>query len=791
MLHVLNGSDDFTTRIVLGPTIGDSGTGSNWSFELGDHNGDGREDLYAIKRAKTRRKRDQIHILNGADDYKTWLLHSITALDESSGDDSAVFLIDHLDIPRPPKPLPNDGILCGQSSVFRKTIESGQDEMSMRAIGRLYCGLLDRAPDPNGFKWFVDRYSVDTLGGVAQALIQSAEFSLRYGTLSDLQFVRLLYVLAFDRTPNNQEQTYWLNMLGGGAVRSRVAVDILSTPAAKTNLDPFFQFLSPKISFEEVGRMIALAAEEKVRSLETRRELLRFRSENRDSFSGAASMRLDGFLGLRTLWVWEADTYSILMDVEERQAMIQSLVEKSVGRVFLYADLNRTGEDMLAKHSILYRDTINAFHVAGIEVYALLGADQEIILKPHAVQMALFARILDYNRAHPESAFDGVNTDYEPDGLIQHGWQTPSPRGRINVATLRLMTAVVDMHLTWKKQREAAGQDLPIGPSIPHWWHFRFEWAPEGEPVVDQEAFKHIFDVSDYCAGMFYRDRAFAPESDGIVGISQTEMLWAAEKKFPLLIGIETDEVGGDAENTMVTFYEEGAVFMAQELEKVVGQFSQLSSWASFALHHAGSFLTMSEGPRPKGQSGATVPDALFEDFEAHGHPIATTATPKPGGWGRYGAATASDFVFAAASPPPGRVSARYRVSWLLGNFGAFFHEFENPVALHGGRIVRVQARAQRAGTSSLVQGGPQLRVQLVDEIGAVWETRAQSLTSTNQEFVFDLGESLVHVDGKPRQLQDSLQNIQRLVFFLTPGDRTDASEIVDFDNIVFDTKNP
>lgn len=59
-------------------------TGSHFSFCTGDYNGDGRPDLYALKRKQTGTGTTEIHVLNGANGYQNFLQQSGVKLE--SGD---------------------------------------------------------------------------------------------------------------------------------------------------------------------------------------------------------------------------------------------------------------------------------------------------------------------------------------------------------------------------------------------------------------------------------------------------------------------------------------------------------------------------------------------------------------------------------------------------------------------------------------------------------------------------------------------------------------------------------
>ncbi|REG31677.1 hypothetical protein ATI61_1051, partial [Archangium gephyra] len=89
---VLNGADNFATYILHSSTaLGLTGTDGRWYFSVADYNGDGRPDLYATNKAATASGKTEIHVLNGADGFKTFLLHSASALGVTGTDHRWVF----------------------------------------------------------------------------------------------------------------------------------------------------------------------------------------------------------------------------------------------------------------------------------------------------------------------------------------------------------------------------------------------------------------------------------------------------------------------------------------------------------------------------------------------------------------------------------------------------------------------------------------------------------------------------------------------------------------------------
>jgi len=92
-VHVLNGADKFQTYLLQSATaLHKTGTTRAWEFQLADYNGDGRLDLYVIKRNGSSGK-VEVHVLNGADKFKSFLLHTATRMNATGTDPSIEYLV--------------------------------------------------------------------------------------------------------------------------------------------------------------------------------------------------------------------------------------------------------------------------------------------------------------------------------------------------------------------------------------------------------------------------------------------------------------------------------------------------------------------------------------------------------------------------------------------------------------------------------------------------------------------------------------------------------------------------
>ncbi len=88
-----------------------------------------------------------------------------------------------------------------------------------KAVHRLYCAYLQRYPDAGGLAYWV---SIAERSGSVRPLsgffLNSEEFVATYGSLSDNDFVGLVYGNVLDRTPDSGGLAYWQGLLQAGNI---------------------------------------------------------------------------------------------------------------------------------------------------------------------------------------------------------------------------------------------------------------------------------------------------------------------------------------------------------------------------------------------------------------------------------------------------------------------------------------------------------------------------------------------------------------------------------------------
>jgi len=86
-VHILDSSTNFQSYVLnTGTALSQTGTDASWAFLVGDYNGDGKPDVYAIHKTGTQSGKTEVHILNGADNFQTYLLHQATAQNQAGSD---------------------------------------------------------------------------------------------------------------------------------------------------------------------------------------------------------------------------------------------------------------------------------------------------------------------------------------------------------------------------------------------------------------------------------------------------------------------------------------------------------------------------------------------------------------------------------------------------------------------------------------------------------------------------------------------------------------------------------
>ncbi len=92
--HILNGANQYQSFLYeTGTALAETGASADWMFLKGDYNLDGKSDIYAIRKANTGTGTTEVHILNGNGNFQSWLLQTGTALAQTGTDGQWMFAL--------------------------------------------------------------------------------------------------------------------------------------------------------------------------------------------------------------------------------------------------------------------------------------------------------------------------------------------------------------------------------------------------------------------------------------------------------------------------------------------------------------------------------------------------------------------------------------------------------------------------------------------------------------------------------------------------------------------------
>jgi ELWxxDGT repeat protein len=110
-----------------------------------------------------------------------------------------------------------------RGEVIESFLGSGEFRGNVAPVVRLYSAYFRRLPDYTGLTFWIDyKRQGNSLIAISQQFAQSAEFTNRYGSLDNGQFVDLVYQNVLGRAPDAGGRAYWIGQLEAGAPRGSV-----------------------------------------------------------------------------------------------------------------------------------------------------------------------------------------------------------------------------------------------------------------------------------------------------------------------------------------------------------------------------------------------------------------------------------------------------------------------------------------------------------------------------------------------------------------------------------------
>src|SRR6266567_8585088 len=98
-IHVLNGADAYQSFLdQIGTPIEQGGPNApNFTFALGDYDGDGTADVYCLKSTQTGTGTLEVHVLNGADNFQSFLQQTGTPISAQDAEENFAFAVGDYD----------------------------------------------------------------------------------------------------------------------------------------------------------------------------------------------------------------------------------------------------------------------------------------------------------------------------------------------------------------------------------------------------------------------------------------------------------------------------------------------------------------------------------------------------------------------------------------------------------------------------------------------------------------------------------------------------------------------
>lgn len=123
------------------------------------------------------------------------------------------------------------------ASVPDKPFTETQCEGDSDSVARLYTAGLGREPEQGGFDFWITEYTLGnwTFPRMAEFFVASPEFEQSYGTLTQDQFIRQLYINVLGREGEAGGMAFWNAQMNAGMTRATVLMRFAESPENITN----------------------------------------------------------------------------------------------------------------------------------------------------------------------------------------------------------------------------------------------------------------------------------------------------------------------------------------------------------------------------------------------------------------------------------------------------------------------------------------------------------------------------------------------------------------------------
>ncbi|WP_163536204.1 hypothetical protein [Gracilibacillus sp. YIM 98692] len=253
----------------------------------------------------------------------------------------------------------------------------------------------------------------------------------------------------------------------------------------------------------------------------------------------------------RGTYIWEADTL-----INEKEKIIQFAKEKNINLLYTRLDLTQPFS--------AYTDFVEEANQAGIEIHAMGGHPSWALKEEEARMLKLVDYVKEYNNTVDENQqFTGIHLDVEP-------YVTPSwAENEQEVLSQWMNNIELFVKETKRESNLEASMDLAM------WFD---DTNTPGHP--DTPFYQWVINQMDHTSIMAFRD--FAKGSGGIIDMAQNEIDYAESIDKNMIISVEIKE---NKHNPYISFHEEGAAKMEEQLDIVDEELSSNTAYNGYTVH--------------------------------------------------------------------------------------------------------------------------------------------------------------------------------------------------------------
>ncbi|WP_205600688.1 S-layer homology domain-containing protein [Gracilibacillus sp. YIM 98692] len=253
----------------------------------------------------------------------------------------------------------------------------------------------------------------------------------------------------------------------------------------------------------------------------------------------------------RGTYIWEAETL-----INEKEKIIQFAKEENINLLYTRLDLTQPFS--------AYSDFVAEANQAGIEIHAMGGHPSWALKEEEARMLKLVDYVKEYNNTVDKNQqFTGIHLDVEP-------YVTPSwAENEQEVLSQWMNNIELFVKETKRESNLEASMDLAM------WFD---DTKTPGHP--DTPFYQWVINQMDHTSIMAFRDQAKG--SGGIIDMAQNEIDYAESTDKNMIISVEIKE---SKNNPHISFHEEGAAVMEEQLDIVDEELSSNAAYNGYIVH--------------------------------------------------------------------------------------------------------------------------------------------------------------------------------------------------------------